>query len=283
MIDVKHDLPLTRQAALLNISRGSIYYKAKGRSQLDLRLMRDVDRLHTEYPFMGARMLRDKLALQGDRIGRRHVARLMRVMGIEALYAQKSTSRRHPQHFVFPYLLRDITIAQPNHVWFADITYIPMERGFLYLFAVMDRATRRILAWRLLNSLTTDFCIDAVEEAIEQYGSPEIFNTDQGVQFTSSDFVQIIREKHGIALSMDGKSCWRDNVMIEGSGDRSNTKKSICMRTMAPRPRNPASGNTSRFITAHGRIRLSTAKHPTRYTSPKRRRKSRRNPQSHSL
>jgi len=177
--------------------------------------MREIDRLHLEYPYMGARMLRDTLALHGDRIGRRHVARLMRVMGIEALYAQKSTSRRHPQHFVFPYLLRDITIAKSNHVWCADITYIPMERGFLYLFAVMDWATRRILAWRLSNSLTADFCIDAVEEAIERYGSPEIFNTDQGVQFTSSDFVQVIREKHGIALSMDGKGCWRDNVMIE--------------------------------------------------------------------
>jgi len=164
---------------------------------------------------MGARMLRDKLALQGDRIGRRHVARLMRVMGIEALYAQKSTSRRHPQHFVFQYLLRDITIEKPNHVWCADITYIPMERGFLYLFAVMDWATRRIFAWRLSNSLTTDFCIDAVEEAVERYGPPKIFNIDQGVQFTSSDFVQVIREKHGMALSMDGKGCWRDNVMIE--------------------------------------------------------------------
>ena len=154
---------------------------------------------------MGARMLRDKLALQGDRIGRRHVARLMRVMGIEALYAQKSTSRRHPQHFVFQYLLRDITIEKPNHVWCADITYIPMERGFLYLFAVMDWATRRILAWRLSNSLTTDCCIDALEEAVERYGPQEMLNTDQGVQFTSSDFVQVIREKHGIALSMDGK------------------------------------------------------------------------------
>ena len=215
MSDARHDLPLTRQAELLNLSRGSLYYVAKGPAERDLELMREIDRLHLEYPYMGARMLRDTLALQGDRICRRHVARLMRVMGIEALYAQKSTSRRHPQHFVFPYLLRDITIAQPNHVWFADITYIPMERGFLYLFAVMDWATRRILAWRLLNSLTTDFCIDAVEEAIERYGSPEIFNTDQGVQFTSSDFVQIIREKHGIALSMDGKGCWRDNVTIE--------------------------------------------------------------------
>jgi putative transposase len=215
MIDHGHNLPLTRQAELLELSRGSLYYEAKGPSQLDVEIMREIDRLHMEYPYMGARMLRDSLKQRGYRIGRHHVARLMRVIGIEALYREKSTSRRNPDHAVFPYLLRDIAIERPNHVWSADITYIPMRRGFLYLFAVMDWATRRILAWRLSNSLTTDFCIDAVEEAIDQHGCPEIFNTDQGVQFTSGDFVRLIREQHGIALSMDGKGCWRDNVMIE--------------------------------------------------------------------
>jgi putative transposase len=215
MIDAEHDLPLTRQADLLDISRSTIYYEAAGPSERDLEIMREIDRLHMDYPYMGARMLRDTLRLAGYRIGRRHVARLMRVMGIEALYRKKSTSRRNPEHTVFPYLLRDVVIEKPNHAWCADITYIPMERGFVYLFAVMDWATRRILAWRISNSLATEFCIDAVEEAIEKYGPPQIFNTDQGVQFTSGDFVRLIREQHGIALSMDGKGCWRDNVMIE--------------------------------------------------------------------
>jgi len=215
MIDKKHDLPLVRQAKLLNLSRGSLYYEPKGPSQHDLDIMCEIDRLHMEYPFMGARMLRDTLKPRGFVVGRRHVTRLMRAMAIEAIYRQKSTSKRNPEHAVFPYLLRDLTIEKPNHVWSADITYIPMQRGFLYLFAVMDWATRRILAWRLSNTLTTDFCIDAVEDAIEQHGAPAIFNTDQGVQFTSGDFVRLIREQHGIALSMDGKGCWRDNVMIE--------------------------------------------------------------------
>jgi putative transposase len=215
MIDPAHDLPLTRQAELLNLSRSSLYYESKGPSEPDLALMREIDRLHLEYPFMGARMLRDTLKLRGYRVGRRHVARLMRLMSIEALYREKSTSRRNPAHAVFPYLLRHLLIEKPNHVWSADITYIPMQRGFLYLFAIMDWATRRILAWRLSNTLTTDFCIDAAEDAIARYGRPEIFNTDQGVQFTSGNFVRLICEQHRIALSMDGKGCWRDNVVIE--------------------------------------------------------------------
>ena len=215
MIDKEHELSLTRQAELLQLSRGSLYYEAKGPSERDLELMRQIDRLHLEYPFMGARMLRDMLILDGYRIGRRHVAQLMRTMSIEALYQEKSTSRRNPEHAVFPYLLQGLPIQTPNHVWSADITYIPMRRGFLYLFAVMDWASRRILAWRLSNTLTTDFCIEAVQEAIERNGCPQILNTDQGVQFTSGDFVRLIREQHHIALSMDGKGCWRDNVVIE--------------------------------------------------------------------
>jgi putative transposase len=149
MIDAEHDLPLTRQADLLGISRSTIYYEAAGPSERDLEIMREIDRLHMDYPYMGARMLRDTLRLAGFRLGRRHVARLMRVMGIEALYRKKSTSRRNPEHTVFPYLLRDVVIEKPNHAWCADIMYIPMERGFVYLFAVMDWATRRILAWRI--------------------------------------------------------------------------------------------------------------------------------------
>jgi putative transposase len=180
-----------------------------------LELMREIDKLHLDYPFAGARMLRDFLKGKGYRVGRRHVARLMRLMGIEALYRKKRTTKRNPDHPVFPYLLRNLVIERPNQVWAADICYIPMRRGFLYLFAVLDWATRRVLAWRLSNTLATDFCIDAVQEAIATHGKPEIFNTDQGSQFTDHDFVQLIREEHDIALSMDGKGCWRDNVFVE--------------------------------------------------------------------
>lgn len=215
MIDKEHDLPLTTQADILQLSRSSLYYVPVPISPADLELMRRIDHLHTDYPFMGARMLRDRLKAMGYTVGRRHVARLMRLMGIEALYRKKKTTKRNPEHPVFPYLLRGMTIDQPNQVWAADISYIPMRRGFLYLFAILDWATRRVLAWRLSNTLTADFCIETVEEAIAQYGKPQIFNTDQGSQFTDGDFVDLIREKHGIALSMDGKGCWRDNVFIE--------------------------------------------------------------------
>lgn len=215
MIDKQHDLPLTNQAEILQLSRSSLYYVPVPISPADLELMRRIDHLHTDYPFMGARMLRDRLKALGYCVGRRHVARLMRIMGIEALYRKKKTTKRNPEHAVFPYLLRGMTIDQPNQVWAADISYIPMRRGFLYLFAIIDWATRRVLAWRLSNTLTTDFCIETVQEAIAKYGKPQIFNTDQGSQFTDGDFVALIREEHGIALSMDGKGCWRDNVFIE--------------------------------------------------------------------
>ena len=215
MIDRKHDLPLTRQAEVLSLARSTLYYAPKPISAADLEIMGRIDRLHTDWPFMGARMLRDRLKAEGYRIGRRHVARLMRLMGIEALYRKRKTTKRNPEHAVFPYLLRGLSITRPNHVWCADISYIPMQHGFLYLFAVLDWATRRVLAWRLSNTLTTDFCIEAVQEAIATYGKPEIFNTDQGCQFTDGDFVRLIREEHGIALSMDGKGCWRDNVFVE--------------------------------------------------------------------
>lgn len=215
MIDCEHDLSLTRQADLLQLSRGSIYYVPVPVSPADVELMDRIDHLHTEYPFMGARMLRDRLKPMGYRVGRRHVARLMTLMGIEALYRKKRTTKRNPEHPVFPYLLRGVTIDRPDQVWAADISYIPMARGFLYLFAILDWATRRVLAWRLSNTLTTDFCIETVREAVAKYGKPEIFNTDQGSQFTDSDFVALIREELGIKLSMDGKGCWRDNVFIE--------------------------------------------------------------------
>jgi putative transposase len=216
MIDRKHDLSLTRQAELLQLSRGSIYYVPVPIAKADIELMREMDRIHTEFPHMGARQLRDQLKRRGLRVGRRHVARVMDLMGIEALYRKKQqTTKRNPEHPVFPYLLRGMTIDRPNQVWAADITYIPMERGFLYLFAVLDWATRRVLAWRLSNTLTTDFCIEAVREAAALYGKPEIFNTDQGSQFTDGDFVALIRDELGARFSMDGKGCWRDNVIVE--------------------------------------------------------------------
>jgi len=214
MIDPEHGLPLSRQAGLLDLSRSSLYYKPVGVGDDDLALMRVMDELHLEHPYAGSRMMRGLLQRKGHHIGRRHVARLMRLMGIQALYRRKRTSKRNPAHPVYPYLLRNIAVTRPNQVWAADISYIPMRQGFLYLFAIIDWKSRKILAWRLSNSLTTDFCLDAVEEAVARYGCPEIFNTDQGSQFTDALFTGLL-ESLGIAVSMDGKGAWRDNVFIE--------------------------------------------------------------------
>jgi putative transposase len=214
MIDDGHDLPITRQAQLLELSRSTVYYRPQPTSDADLALMRQIDALHLDHPFAGARMLRDLLRQDGYAVGRKHVATLMRIMGIEALYRKTNTSRRHPEHWIYPYLLRGLIIDRPNQVWAMDITYLPMARGFIYLAVVLDWATRRILAWRLSNSLTADFCVDALEEAIARYGAPEIMNTDQGSQFTGSEFIGTL-ERHHIAISMDGKGCWRDNVFVE--------------------------------------------------------------------
>ena len=214
MIDRSHDLPVSRQCQILSLARSTVYYRRREPSEAELALMRRIDELHLDYPFAGSRMLRDLLKAEGHQVGRKRVARLMKKMGIEALYRKPNTSRRHASHPVYPYLLRNLAITQPNQVWAADITYIPMRRGFVYLFAVMDWASRRVLAWRLSNTLTTDFCIEAVQEAIMRYGVPEIFNTDQGSQFTSLEFTELLKQ-HGIAISMDGKGCWRDNVFVE--------------------------------------------------------------------
>jgi putative transposase len=214
MIVPSHALPVVRQCQLLNLSRSSVYYTPQPVSAGDLALMRRIDELHLHHPFAGARMLRDLLGQEGFIVGRRHVGTLMQKMGIEALYRRPNTSRKHPQQPVFPYLLRGLEITRANHVWAMDITYIPMRKGFVYLAAVLDWATRRVLSWRLSNTLTTDFCLEAVEESLQRYGTPEIFNTDQGSQFTSSDFVALLRH-HGIQQSMDGKGRWVDNVFVE--------------------------------------------------------------------
>ena len=214
MIDRGHDLALTKQAALLGISRGSVYYQPVPVSAEDLALMRRMDELHLEFPFAGARMLRDLLAAEGSKVGRRRIAMLMQRMGIEAIYRRPSTTKPVPGHRIYPYLLRGLTIDRPNHVWATDITYIPMARGFVYLAAVMDWFARRILAWQLSNTMDASFCINAVEEALAKYGCPQVFNTDQGSQFTSADFTGVL-SRNDIAISMDGKGAWRDNVFVE--------------------------------------------------------------------
>ena len=214
MIDRTHPLPISRQVEAVGISRGSVYYLPKPTSPEDLALMRRIDELHLELPFAGSRMLRDLLNAQGMAVGRKHVATLMRRMGIEALYRKPNTSRRHPAHKIYPYLLRHRPITAPNQAWAMDITYIPMARGFVYLAAVIDWYSRRVLAWRVSITMDTAFCIEAVEEAIARHGTPEIFNTDQGSQFTSTEFVGLL-QRHDIDIRMDGKGCWRDNVFIE--------------------------------------------------------------------
>jgi len=214
MIDPKHALSITRQAELLGLSRASVYYVTRATPPTDLALMRRIDELHLNHPFAGSRMLRDLLRQEGYGVGRKHVATLMAKMGIEALYRRPHTSRRHAAHPIYPYLLRDRLIDRPNAVWAMDITYIPMSRGFVYLAAVVDWASRRVLSWRLSISLNTDFCLEAVEEAIAKYGRPRIFNTDQGSQFTSVEFTSLLT-RNDIAISMDGKGSWRDNVFVE--------------------------------------------------------------------
>jgi len=214
MIDRNHELPVSRQARELGISRGSVYYRPRPTSSEDLALMRRIDELHLDYPFAGARMLRDLLTGEGIWVGRLHVSTLMKRMGIEAIYRKPNTSKPAPGHKVYPYLLRRLPVTRPNQVWAMDITYIPMARGFVYLAAVVDWFSRRVLAWRLSISMDVGFCIEAVEEALGRYGSPEIFNTDQGSQFTSMAFTGLLRE-NGIAISMDGRGSWRDNVFVE--------------------------------------------------------------------
>jgi putative transposase len=214
MITREHPLPLTKQCLLLNLSRSGIYYVPVPVSDKDRELMRLIDEIHLEEPYLGTRGIRNELWNRGHRIGRSHVRTLMRKMGIEALYQKPRLSEPHPGHTIYPYLLRGLTITEANHVWAADITYIPMARGFCYLVAIMDWASRKVLSFRLSNTLDTSFCTEALEEAISRYGTPQLFNTDQGSQFTSDDFTGILK-KHDVKISMDGKGRWMDNVFIE--------------------------------------------------------------------
>jgi putative transposase len=214
MIDRTHDLPITRQAKALNISRSSVYYLPRSVSATDLEVMRRLDRLHLEFPFAGSRMLRGLLAAEGCKIGRRHVKTLMKRMGIEALYRRPRTTKPEPGHKIYPYLLRGMEVTQPNQVWAMDITYIPMAHGFVYLAVVLDWFSRRVLSWRVSITMETAFCIETLEDAMVRHGKPEIFNTDQGSQFTGSAFTGVL-VNNGIAISMDGKGAWRDNVFVE--------------------------------------------------------------------
>jgi putative transposase len=216
MIKPEHDLPVVRQCELLGLARSTAYYCPEPVCEADLVLMRRIDELHLKWPFLGARRLRDQLKTEGFEVGRKHVGTLMRKMGISALYRKPRTSipGTGSTHRVYPYLLKNLVIERPNQVWATDITYIPMARGFMYLVAIMDWASRRVLAWRSSNTLTTDFCVEALQEAMAKYGTPEIFNTDQGSQFTSLEFTQVL-ESHGIRISMDGKGRWVDNVFVE--------------------------------------------------------------------
>jgi len=214
MIDKGDLLSVTRQCEILDLNRSGVYYKPVPLRESDRALMRPIDEIHLNYPFYGSRNIRNELCSRGYSVGRDRVRRLMRRMGIEALYVKPKLSRSNPKHAKYPYRLRDIQITRSNHVWCADITYLPMARGFCYLVVMMDWFSRYVLAWRLSNTLDSSFCVDALEEAIAHYGCPEIFNTDQGAQFTAEGFTETLHSNN-IAISMDGKGRWMDNVFIE--------------------------------------------------------------------
>ena len=214
MINREHDLPISKQAEVLRISRGSVYYLPRPVSEADQAIMRRLDRLHLEFPFAGARMLRDFLLAEGCKIGRRHAKTLMRRMGIEALYRRPRTTKPEPGHKIYPYLLRGIEITRPNQVWAMDITYIPMARGFVYLAVVLDWFSRRVLSWRVSITMEAAFCVETLQDALARHGKPDIVNTDQGSQFTGAAFTGVLAN-NGIAISMDGKGAWRDNVFVE--------------------------------------------------------------------
>jgi len=213
-IHTEHELPKTRRCELLGVARSSAYYRPKPVANEDLALMRLIDEIHLQLPFYGSRRIRDELEERCHPVNRKRIRRLMRQMGLRALYPRQRTSQPGKGHKIYPYLLRDLPIEHANHVWATDICYIPMAKGFMYLVAIMDWYSRRVLSWRVSNTLDTDFCIEALEEAIQRFGAPEIFNTDQGSQFTSEAFTDVLKS-HDIDISMDGKGRWVDNVFVE--------------------------------------------------------------------
>jgi putative transposase len=214
MIKPNAELSISRQSQLLSVSRSSLYYRPRPDSAEEIDLLKRLDEIFTENPMYGSRRMQVALERAGVRVGRRRIRRLMRKLGLWAVTPRPDTSRPHPEHKIYPYLLRDLVIERPNQVWATDITYIPMRRGFLYLVAILDWATRKVLAWRLSNTLTSDFCVAALNEALARYGKPEIFNTDQGSQFTSRDFTDVLKA-HAIQISMDGRGRCHDNIFVE--------------------------------------------------------------------
>jgi putative transposase len=214
MITRKSDLPVTRQCQLLNLNRSTVYYPPRSVSADDLRLMRRIDEMYLKRPFYGSRRLRDWLQDEGITVNRKRVQRLMRQMGMVAIYPKARTSKPGKGHKIYPYLLRNLKIDRPNQVWATDVTYIPMAKGFVYLVAIMDWYSRKVLSWRLSTTMDTEPCVAALEEALARYGSPEIFNTDQGAVFTSEDFTGVLKQA-GVDISMDGKGRWMDNVFVE--------------------------------------------------------------------
>ena len=214
MIDRDHELSVTSQAEAVGIARSTVYYLPRPASAADLDLMKQIDKLHTEFPFAGSRMLRRLLAADGSKVGRRHVKTLMDRMGIEALYRRPRTTKPEPGHKIYPYLLRGVEVTRPNQVWAMDITYVPMAKGFVYLAVVLDWFSRRVLSWRVSITMEASFCVETLEDALAKHGKPDIFNTDQGSQFTCEAFTDVLA-KNEIKISMDGKGAWRDNVFVE--------------------------------------------------------------------
>jgi len=214
MVKPKQKLSIVHQCKLLDIHRSGVYHRPKPASPINLALMREIDEIHINRPFLGVRRITDELCGNGHQINHKRIHRLMQVMGIEAIYPKPNTSKRNLAHKIYPYLLRNLDINRPNQVWATDITFIPMPSGFVYLTVILDWYSRKILSWRLSNSMDSDFCVDALEEAIYRYGKPEIFNSDQGSQFTSEAFTSVLKSHH-IQISMDGRGAWRDNVFVE--------------------------------------------------------------------
>ena len=213
-IHTDHELPKTRRCRLLDVARSTAYYRTEWVSEQDLMYMRLIDEIHLQKPFYGSRRIRDELEDRGHIVNRKRIQRLMRQMDLRALYPRRRTSQPGKGHKIYPYLLRDLAIERANQVWAADICYLPMAKGFMYLVAVMDWHSRRVLSWRISNTLDPDFCVEALEEALERFGAPEIFNTDQGAQFTCEAFTDVLKD-HGVDISMDGKGRWMDNVFVE--------------------------------------------------------------------
>ena len=213
-IHTEHELTKTRRCELLEVARSSAYYHPEPVNEADLALMRHIDEIHLQWPFYGSRRMRDELEDRGHKVNRKRAQRLMRLMDLRALYPRRRTSQPGKGHKIYPYLLRDLSIERANQAWATDICYLPMAKGFMYLVAIMDWHSRRVLSWRVSNTLDTDFCIEALEEALQRFGAPEIFNTDQGSQFTSDAFTRVLKDR-GIAISMDGKGRWVDNVFVE--------------------------------------------------------------------